>query len=66
MYVVVVPGLLGYLGYATDVSLSPRATPSSTGPWNAPEYLRICANTSISQGKYDFRNKRKGDTIVEW
>lgn len=57
MYVVVVPATLGYFGYITDVS----------GPSGSMEIFT--ENETMAddrQGKWDFRGKRRGDTISEF
>jgi hypothetical protein len=51
IYVVLVPGLIGYLGYTTDVRWPSQAKNYTNG---------------LLQGKYDLRNKLRGDTIAEW
>lgn len=57
MYVVVVPATLGYFGYMTEVS-------GICGCVEAAVETRTIANDE--QGKWDFRGKRRGDTISEF
>jgi hypothetical protein len=64
MYVVIVPGIIGYLGYTTDVSWTIAL--ALMRPFNAFGECVGTVLTGYAQGKYDFRNKLRGDTIVEW
>ena len=60
MYVVVVPSILGYLAYKTDVSARLQGQPlleRRGGQSRAANALR--------QGLIDFQAKRKGDTVYE-
>lgn len=57
MYVVVVPATLGYFGYITDVS-------GKRGSVEA--LLENGARANDGQGKWDFRGKRRGDTVSEF
>jgi hypothetical protein len=56
-YVVIVPAMLGTVGYMTDVSKF-RAGAGGIE-------LRPRANAGI-QGKWEMRGKRRGDTISEF
>lgn len=57
MYVVVVPATLGYFGYITDVS-------GKRG--SAEVLLENGTRANDGQGKWDFRGKRRGDTVSEF
>jgi hypothetical protein len=57
MYVVVVPATLGYFGYITDVS-------GTCG--NVEVFIEKRIITNDEQGKWDFRGKRRGDTVSEF
>lgn len=58
IWVAVVPGLVGYLAYKTDVSREPHR------PHLILFYLQL-ADTAQTQGLWDFRAKRRGDLLVE-
>lgn len=56
MYAVVVPFIVGYVGYKFDVSFSIPI------PWASGMQK---ADKGVSQGRWDLRGKRKGDLLEE-
>ena len=52
-YVVVVPSIFGYMGYVTDVSSSYLVQTNAKAD-------------EMTQGKWDMRGKRRGDTMAEF
>ncbi|KAI9672254.1 MAG: hypothetical protein M1831_002068 [Alyxoria varia] len=62
LFVGVIPGMFGYMGYVTDVS--------NVGVWQSPSRFFESTNVTISahipQGKWDMRGKRRGNTISEF
>ncbi|KAF9872708.1 nadh: ubiquinone oxidoreductase subunit [Colletotrichum karsti] len=65
IYIAVVPAIIGYIGYKSDVSL-----PFIPGQCDDKKYgqtLRrdVYANWCLLQGLFDLRAKRKGDLVYE-
>jgi hypothetical protein len=52
LFTLIIPASFFYLGYATEVR-------------NPSAHTESLVLTDL-QGKYDFKNKRRGDTISEW
>ena len=61
MYVLVVPAIVGYVAYKTDV----RVAPNKITSFLIKSRLRRLTMSVNQKGLYNFRAKRKGDTIYE-
>lgn len=57
MYIVVVPSIIGYVAYKTDVS---GMTPGDRHFWGLGNM-----GANVDQGLIDFQAKRRGDTFLE-
>jgi hypothetical protein len=66
VYAIVVPAIVGYFSYTTDVSehLSSNLSPNQI--IRQVVAMRGTANASIGKGKWDLRAKRRGDVISEF
>lgn len=65
VYAGLIPGILGYFAYKTDVW-----NPALLN-WIAIAHCGLILRRekhalTISQGKFEFRGKRRGDSIAEW
>lgn len=78
VYVVAVPSCFLYLAYRTEVSRDPSSLPSAprtvqflgSEEHDSCHYVGLTSAKAVlmwsSQGKYNLRGKRRGDTIAEF